>query len=52
MTKVVMCVGTWPEDNYRDFEVCEVEEGESDEQAIKRAEEMYSPEDTFYIAER
>lgn len=50
--KAVMCVGNWPEDNYADFEVFLVKEGESDEQAIERAKQSYSEECEFYIEER
>ena len=50
--KKVMCVGTWPEDNYKDFEVFEVRENESEGDAILRAEKAYSSEDEFYILEQ
>lgn len=50
--KVVMCVGTWPEENYQDFEVFEVRENESEKDAILRAEKAYSSEDEFYIKEQ
>lgn len=49
--KVVMCVSTWPEEN-EDFEVFEVRPGESDQEAIRRAEEAYSPKEQFYIVAR
>ena len=49
--KTVMCVGTWPEDNYEDFEVFDVLDGETDADAIERAESAYSPDDNFYIVE-
>lgn len=45
----VYCVGQWPEDNYADFVVFDVKEGETDEEAIKRAQTVYSEEDEFYI---
>jgi hypothetical protein len=47
--KKVWCVGTWPEDNYADFLVCDVREGETEEEAIARAKLLYSPDDKFYI---
>lgn len=47
--RLVMCVGTWPEDNYQDFVVREVQEGESDEEAIAKAAEFYGPKNEFYI---
>jgi len=49
--RIVMCVGTWPEDDHSDFEVFDVRSGESDEDAIKRAEKAYSDKDNFYIKE-
>lgn len=49
MTKIVMCVSTWPEADQQDFEVFAVRPGETDEQAISRAEIAYSKEDEFYI---
>lgn len=45
-----MCVGTWPEDP-TDFEVFNVRPGETDEDAIKRAEKAYGSDNTFYIVE-
>ena len=50
--RVVMCVGTFPEDNYEDFEVFAVLKDETDEQAISRAEKEYSPENEFYVEEK
>lgn len=47
--RVVMCVGTMPEDNYKDFEVFEVKQYETDEEAIERAKLVYSENETFYI---
>lgn len=47
--RVVMCKGTWPEDNYADFFVFDVRDGETDAAAILRAEEAYSPDDEFYV---
>ena len=47
--RVVMCVGTWPEDNYEDFVVFSVGEDESDEDAIVRAKAAYSDDNEFYI---
>lgn len=47
--RTVWCVGTWPEENYADFEVFDVRPGESDEDAIKRAQEAYSEDEEFYI---
>ena len=49
--RTVMCVGTWPEDNYADFEVCDVRPGESDQDAINRAIQLYGPNQKFYIKE-
>ena len=46
----VMCKNTWPEDNYVDFKVFVVREGETDEDAIKRAKLEYRDDDEFYIA--
>lgn len=47
--KMVMCVGTWPEDNYEDFEVFNVKPGESDKEAIDRAIVEYGDDNEFYI---
>jgi len=47
--KVVMCVGTWPEDNYTDFEVTEVKENETEESAIDRAKFHYGKDNKYYI---
>lgn len=49
--RVVMCVGTWPEDNYADFRVFAVRPDESDSDAMKRAAEAYGNDNTFYIQE-
>jgi hypothetical protein len=50
--RVVMCKGTWPEDNYQDFVVFDVLPGESDADAIYRAGEAYSHNDEFYVTEK
>jgi hypothetical protein len=50
--RVVMCKGTWIEDNYTDFLVFPVQEGESDDDAIYRAGEEYSHKEEFYIVEK
>lgn len=47
--KMVMCKGTMPEDNYKDFEVFKVLENETDEEAFERAKEAYSEGAEFYI---
>ena len=47
--RIVMCVGTWPEDNYADFIVFPVKQGESDKDAIARAQEAYGEDHEFYI---
>ena len=52
MRRVVMCVNDWPEDGEEDFIVFEVKENETDEEAIIRAGEAYSPDDEFYIVEK
>ncbi len=52
MTRMVMCKGTWPEDNYADFEVFEVENGETDGEAIERAKRAYSPTNEFFIMDK
>ena len=49
--RVVMMVGTWPEENYADTEVTEVRTNETDKEAINRAKRMYSQKDEFYIKE-
>ena len=51
MARTVMCVGTWPEDNYADFVVYDDIGDWTDEQAIKYAKKAYSDEDEFYIVE-
>lgn len=50
MTRVVMCVGGWIED-YEDFIVTEVNENETDDQAIDRATSYYGPDEQYYIRE-
>jgi len=52
MKRIVMCVGTWPEDGYKDFYVCDVKPGESDEQAIMRAKGYYNDKDEFYVIDK
>ena len=52
MKRVVMCKNDWPEPDQEDFSVFEVRPEETDEQAIQRAQQAYSPEDEFYILER
>lgn len=47
--KVVMCVGTWPEDNYKDFVVREVKDYETDEEAIECARASYGNDQEYYI---
>lgn len=47
----VWCIGTWPEDNYEDFPVLNIKDGETDDQAIQRAIEAYSDKENFYIKE-
>ena len=47
-----MCVGTWPEDGYKDFVVFNVLENETDEEAIFRAGQAYSHEEEFYVIDR
>ena len=49
MSRVVMCKGTWPEENYEDFVVCEVKENETDEEAMERAKSYYGVDNEFYI---
>ncbi len=49
--RMVMGVGTYPEDGYKDFEVFNVRKGETDEEAIARAKSAYSDNDEFYIKE-
>jgi hypothetical protein len=51
MTRIVMCRNKWPEADQQDFKVFAVLEGETDEAAIIRAGEAYSPKDEFYIVE-
>jgi hypothetical protein len=52
MKRMVMGVNDWPEDGQEDFEIVEVREGETDEQAIKRAQSHYSPDLECYIVEK
>ena len=47
--RTVMCVCPWPEDKSADFEVTDVKPGESDEDAIKRAQAAYGTANKFYI---
>lgn len=49
--RMVMCVGTWPEDNYTDFEIFMVRVGESDAEAFERAKATYGSHNRFYIRE-
>lgn len=49
MTRMVMGVNDWPERDQQDFEIVEVLEGESDEEAIARAKSHYSPGLECYI---
>ena len=49
--RIVMCVNDWPEDGEEDFEVFAVRPDETDEDAIARAGEAYSPDNEFYIIE-
>jgi len=52
MARIVMCKANWPEADEPDFKVFKVEDGETDEQAINRAQEVYdSPHNEFYIKE-
>jgi hypothetical protein len=51
MKRVVMCVNDWPEEDQHDFEVFDVQEGESDKDAFFRAGEEYSHDHEFYIVE-
>jgi hypothetical protein len=46
-----MGVNDWPEDGQEDFEIVEVREGETDEQAIERAKSHYGPDQKCYIKE-
>ena len=46
-----MGVNTWPEDGEEDFEIVEVMDNESDEDAIKRAKSHYSDDLECYIVE-
>ena len=50
--RVVMGVNTWPEPDQHDFEIIEVAPGESDEDAIARAQSHYSPDLECYIVEK
>lgn len=48
--RVLMCVGTYPEDNYRDFPVYyPIPDEWTNEEAIKKAQEGYSENHEFYI---
>lgn len=49
--KIIMCVGTWPENNYADFEVTKVREGETEESAIVRAKLNYGEDQEYYVKE-
>lgn len=48
--RLVMCKNDWPEGG-GDFAVFAVRAGETDEQAIARAGEAYSPDNEFYIVD-
>jgi len=51
MKRYVMCVGTWPENNYADFVVFEIDDDETDESAIARAQVAYGDDREFYITD-
>ena len=46
---MVFGVNDWPEADQQDFAITEVREGESDEDAILRAQSLYSPDLDCYI---
>ena len=51
MSKIVMGVSDWPEDLGKEFEICSVMEGETDDEAIIRAKSYYSPDLECFISE-
>lgn len=42
--RMVFGVSDWPEEYGKEFEICEVRPGETDDQAIARARKSYSPD--------
>lgn len=51
MRRMVFGVNDWPETDQTNFAIVEVKEGESDEDAITRAQSHYSPDLECYIKE-
>ncbi len=49
MRRVVFGISDWPDSE--DFEIVEVTENESDDEAIKRAKSYYSPDLECYVRE-
>lgn len=49
--RAVFLVGTWPENDYEDIKVRIIEDGESDEYAIKKAKLAYGENGDYYITE-
>ena len=49
MKRMVFGVNDWPEADQTYFAIIEVKEGESDENAILRAQSLYSPDLECYI---
>ena len=42
--RVVFGISDWPESFGEEFEIIDVREGETDQDAIQRAKELYDPE--------
>ncbi len=50
--RVVMVIGTYPEDNYADFEAYEIKPTETDFEAINKARNIYGKSEEYYIMEK